>query len=298
MNNVTTQLLFLVGYTAVFALVCVAFWVWRIKRRGEKPPVEFKLLRGPGESLRRRMAKSDEELIFIVGGAALAPIIAGLGMLQLLVWLTPRLSLFYGLMVTAIPAGVVLFFAGRFIMRTFSRYRNDRLGYLGERAVGEALEPLIASGYRVFHDVPAVSGKFKFNIDHVTVGPNGVFAIETKTRRKGRARSGFVGHEVTYDGRQLVWPWGEETQALKNAEDRAWWLNDWLNKTVGLNVVAQPVLVLPGWYVVTKGVGPVVVVTSKLLAGAIRRVNKRVLSAEQIDLIARQLDLLCRNVED
>ena len=76
MNNVTTQLLFLVGYTAVFALVCVAFWVWRIKRRGEKPPVEFKLLRGPGESLRRRMAKSDEELIFIVGGAALAPIIA------------------------------------------------------------------------------------------------------------------------------------------------------------------------------------------------------------------------------
>ena len=298
MNDVPTHLIYLGSYIILFSIVCLGLWGWRIKRRGERPPVEFKLLRGPGESLRRRMARSDEELIFVIGGAALAPIVAGLGMLQLLVWLTPRLSLTYGLFVMAGPTLVVLFFAGRYIMRRFSRYRDDRLGYLGERAVGEAIEPLVSAGYRVFHDVPAVSGKFVFNVDHVAVGPNGVFAIETKTRRKGRARSGCEIHKVTYDGRQLIWPWGEEIQALKNAEDRAWWLNDWLNKMAGLNVVAQPVLVLPGWYVVPQGIGPVVVVNHKQLAGVISQGGKKVLSVAQIDLIARQLDTLCRDVED
>lgn len=64
------------------------------------------------------------------------------------------------------------------------------LRYLGERAVGEALFSLAAESYKIFHDVPAeVSGK-KFNVDHVAVGKNGLFAIETKTRRKGRARPG------------------------------------------------------------------------------------------------------------
>lgn len=298
MNDTTTHLLFLCGYFALFSFGCLGIWYWWIKRRGEKPPLEFKLLRGPGESLRRRMAKSEENHLLVVGAAALAPILAGLGTLQLLIWFTPRLPLVFRLAIMTVPTLVVLFFAGRYVIRQLARNRNDRLGYLGERAVGEALEPLVSAGYRLFHDVPAVSGKFVFNVDHVAVGPNGVFAVETKTRRKGRARAGFEIHKVAYDGKQLIWPWGEETQALKNAEDRAWWLNDWLNKMAGLNIVTQPVLALPGWYVVPQGTGPVIVVNHKQLAGAISQGRKQPLSAVQIDLIARQLDALCRDVED
>jgi hypothetical protein len=150
----------------------------------------------------------------------------------------------------------------------------------------------------VFHDIPAEAGGHKFNIDHVAVGTAGVFAIETKTRRKGRVPPGFEEHKVAYDGRQLIWPWGEDDFGLRNAEDRARWLTDWLNKMTGLGITAKPVLVLPGWYVVAKGIGTVTVLNQKQLAGAILRAQPGVLTGEQVDLIARQLDAVCRDVTD
>jgi hypothetical protein len=58
----------------------------------------------------------------------------------------------------------------------------------------------------------------------------------------------FDAHKVAYDGRQLIWPWGEDDFGLRNAEDRARWLTDWLNKMTGLGITAKPVLALPGWY--------------------------------------------------
>ena len=298
MNEVTTQLIFFGAYIVLFFAVIVGLWLWQIRRRGKKLPVDFKLRRGPGESLRRRMARSDEKMIFIISGAALAPILAGLGVLRLMVWFLPHLEPAYRSFVTAVPALVVLFFTGRYLGRRFAWYRNDRLAWLGERAVGETIEPLIMAGYHLFHDVPAVTGKFNFNVDHVAVGPNGVFALETETRRKGRTRSGLAADKVTYDGRQLIWPWAEESHALKNAQDRAWWLNDWLTMVAGLNVVAQPVLVLPGWEVVTTGPGPVLVVNQQQLAGAIGKCGNRILTVTQIELIARQLDQLCRDLEE
>ncbi|WP_438482661.1 hypothetical protein [Oleiharenicola lentus] len=124
------------------------------------------------------------------------------------------------------------------------------------------------------------------------------FAHAYKTRRKGRARPGFEAHKVTYDGRQLVWPWTEDSFGLQQAESRAGWLSEWVTKMTGITVPAKPLLVLPGWYVVPKGVGMVSVLNHKQLHGAITRTPGNVLNPSQIDLIARQLDNLCRDVED
>lgn len=298
MNSVATQLIVLCVYFFLFVIAVMGLWSWQIVRRKQRPPLAFKLLRSPGESLRRKVAKFDEQLIFVLLWAALAPIIVGLGVMQLLVRFTPRMNIVLALVIVVVPVLAILVFAARFVMKRLTAERNCRLGYLGERAVGEALTPLIAGGYRVFHDVPAEAGEMKFNVDHVVVGPNGVFAIETKTRRKGRAREGFEAHKVAYDGRQLIWPWAEDSFGLKNAEDRARWLTGWLNKMTGLGLAARPMLVLPGWYVVPKGIGPVLVVNEKMLFATISRGKERILSDEQIDLIARQLDLLCRDIED
>lgn len=64
-------------------------------------------------------------------------------------------------------------------------------GYRGERAVGQALRDLVPLGYRIIHDVETGFG----NIDHIVVGPTGVFAIETK-HWKGRfyPKSGRLMH--------------------------------------------------------------------------------------------------------
>lgn len=157
---------------------------------------------------------------------------------------------------------------------------------------------LADSGYRVYHDVPAEAGGARFKIDHVVLGPRGVFAIETKTRRKGRARSGYEAHKVGYDGEQLIWPWGEDESCLAKTRDRARWLGGCLNRMTGLGLSPVPVLVLPGWYVVLKGLGDVIVVNHKQLPGAILRQPGAGQTAEQISLIARQLDARCRDVKD
>jgi hypothetical protein len=62
---------------------------------------------------------------------------------------------------------------------TVARARNLVLGSRGEKVVADALEELRVLGYAVFHDIPGDG----FNIDHVLVGPRGVFVIETKARK-------------------------------------------------------------------------------------------------------------------
>lgn len=288
------------GYIGLYGIAVTAYSFWKIRQRKLRPPLEFKLLRGPGETLRRRMATFDENLPFGLLGAALFPfLVASPTYLWLVVFKPTTWPQFYAWLTTFCVCFLFgIWFSFRWAVRKIFRQRNDRLGYLGERAVGESVLSLPEAGYKVFHDVPADAGGHDFNVDHVAVGPAGVFAIETKTRRKGRARPGFEDHKVAYDGRQLIWPWGEDDFGLQNAENRARWLTDWLNKMTGLGLAAIPVLVFPGWYVAPKGMGPVIVVNHKQLAGTILRQPRGVLTGEQVELIARQLDAVCRDVED
>ena len=56
--------------------------------------------------------------------------------------------------------------------------RAWRVGERGERVVGEELEKLASKGWTVVHDVPV--GERGANIDHVVVGPGGVFTVNSK----------------------------------------------------------------------------------------------------------------------
>jgi hypothetical protein len=51
-------------------------------------------------------------------------------------------------------------------------------GAEGEEVVGKILEELAGDGWHVLHDVSFGRG----NIDHVVVGPGGIFTVETKSR--------------------------------------------------------------------------------------------------------------------
>jgi hypothetical protein len=287
-----------VVYFIIFVWTVGGIFLWRIKRRRERPPVPFKLLRGPGESLRRRIHKFDEDALLYFGGAAMVPLLTGLGVLGLLSWLTPHMPLSVGLTLVGAAVLTLTLVTGRWALRLMMRARDDMLGYLGERAVAEFLEPLRARGYRVFHDVPAEGALKDFNLDHVTIGPTGAAVIETKTRRKGRARPGMQDHVVTYDGKQLLWPWGEDRYGLDQANAEADWLRKWINERTGLEIPVKPILALPGWWVEVSGRGVVTVVNHKNVARAVEGNGPRLLSEQQIDLIARQLDDRCRDVEE
>jgi hypothetical protein len=64
-------------------------------------------------------------------------------------------------------------------------------GAEGEETVGAILEGLASDGWFVLHDVSLGRG----NIDHIVVGPAGIFSIETKSHR-GRVNVGHLDQRM------------------------------------------------------------------------------------------------------
>jgi len=287
-----------VVYILLFTSAVIGLAFLKIKRRKDRTPVEFKLLRGPGETLRKRLQGNDETFAACAVGAAMLPLVLGYFTLKLLIWIPVMVGTAVALPVLGLVIVVGMLVSGRWLMSGLMRYRSDALGYRGERYVAEQLEPLVASGYRVFHDVPAEGSRKKFNLDHVAVGPSGVSVIETKTYRKGRARKGFKDHEVTHDGRKLIWPWGESAEDLAQARNEAEWLASWIGQRLNIRTKVKAILALPGWWVNSSTCEPVNVVNAKSVVPAVERRDGPGLSTEQVDLIARQLETICRDVTD
>lgn len=196
----------------------------------------------------------------------------------------------------------VAFLACSFLMcraaLSVKRYANHRLGLLGEQVVGQILDRLSSDTIQVFHDMEIREpGGKPWNIDHIVVTPAGVFAIETKTRRKPRgiAPDGQQGHKVIFDGQQLRFPapMAADRHGLDQTQRNADWLSGKLTALNGCAVPVTPVLVLPGWWVDAKGKGPVSVLNPKGLRSFL---NGRVpvLSAERQRAITAQLEERCR----
>ena len=278
-------------------LITGIVFFWRTARKKDRPPEKFKLLRGPGETQRRRVQKTDENLFLYIFSGAFVPLVLAWVILLLAVHFSNMLRLILAalaVMVFVVATGFAMFA----LLRVLNRRRNDLLGHLGERAVAEHLEALRETGYRIFHDVPCEGRKKNFNIDHVVVGKTGVAAIEVKTRRKKKGRPGFEEHVVTYDGKQLVWPWGEDRCGIDQLRAEADWLRDFIAKRTGLHIEPKPILAFPGWWVTERTAGTFRVSSHKLLPAIIRDWKPQPLTPEQIDLISRQLDERSRDVED
>jgi hypothetical protein len=174
------------------ASVAAMIW-WQRRQRKTRLPFgdDMKLLRSPGETQLKHTLKFDEDFAMWAMIAAGVPAFLFLVMISVLGkvpgvlqwgWLGLTLMVFVGSFI-----GAARWFAAK------NRENSNRyLGYFGERIVAEHLEPLKLQGWRIFHDVPGISNGSSFNLDHIAVGPNGVFAIETKTRRNASCSDRFV----------------------------------------------------------------------------------------------------------
>lgn len=303
------MIFYFLSFGAVFLAIFAGLTFLELSARDKRRPfpTDEKLLREAGHSLRLKLAELDRSLtrqILVLILVGISPLMnlttwsAKTGSSGWLDWLT------FSVLILTIGLALVT------VIRYANRRRNTTLGLFGERIVAEHLEPLKLSGHRVFHDVPAgdppaVSAAAPFNLDHVVVGPSGVFAIETKTRRKGRTRVGFMAHEIIYDGRALAYPWGEDQYGLEQAARQSAWLAQFLQNQLGRPIPVQPLLVFPGWMIIRKGRGPVNVLNPKELPTAIERPAPSghtgfvvpALDPATIDLVARQLEARCRDVE-
>lgn len=142
--------------------------------------------------------------------------------------------------VYTVIAAAVGWYSGRKAYYHLRRARNQQLGAMGEVSVGQKLENLRSLGFQVLHDIPTGKG----NIDHVVVGPRGIFAVETKTLSKtSRAKVIYDGKTVTVDGR------APDRDPILQVQAEANWLKDFVARRANRKAAIQPVLLFPGWFV-------------------------------------------------
>jgi hypothetical protein len=122
------------------------------------------------------------------------------------------------------------------------RIKMLRLARDGERTVGQYLEGFREIGYRVLHDIVGDN----FNIDHLLIGPKGVFTIETKTMTKPTRGK----PEIDYDGTQiLVNGFKPDRDPVVQAKAQAHWIKELVKELTGKTITVRPAVVYPGWFV-------------------------------------------------
>ena len=258
------------------------------------PPIANNLLRSPGESLRREIEKMDEQVNDIFVWTFFGPALV----MTFFFVPTPGLKTATGssnfeIFVIAIIAIGFALLVWRLI-HLINRRRAYRLGFAGERAVGEELNRLMLEGCHVFHDVPM---ELYGNIDHVIVSRCGIFAVETKTVSKPRLRDGKAGYRVIFDGRFLRFPHRSDGSAVGQAEHQAKRLANFLSQAIGERVSAEGILALPGWMVERKARSNVKVVNPKEIEKIVLDKSSPTSTEELRKRVAYQLDQRCRDVE-
>jgi hypothetical protein len=171
------------------------------------------------------------------------------------------------------------------LAQIFREIRAVGRGIWGERYVGQVLEDSCRPrGYRVLHDLPSTNGDF--NVDHVLIGPEGVFAVETKHYARPTAGE----RKIVYDGQTLTIPGvTPEKDLLGQARGAAAYVRDVLRRTTGRDVRVRPVLIFAGWFVELRGRGPEVWVLNENHLPAWLDHEEPRLSPEDVALYAERL---------
>ncbi|MBM3464456.1 MAG: hypothetical protein FJX76_20360 [Armatimonadetes bacterium] len=177
-------------------------------------------------------------------------------------------------------------FAGILIVVKASDLISRRLdrtwgaGARGEERVGRCLADLESRGWAVFHDVE-VEG---WNIDHVAVGPTGVFTIETKSHA---GRISFDGQKLLRNNRPL------EKDFLKQAKGECMWLKAEL-ADAGHTGFVTPIVCFTRAFVVASPItaGTVRVVPLKWLPQTLTHGKARYQAAE-LDTLQAAVRAIC-----
>lgn len=288
----------MIGLFAPFVALCLAMWLHERHREVSKSsPQQEKLLRPPGYSSAAKLDAILDQIVTRIILALGAGAMAGLSVQGL----ADVLSQFGPCWLLLIPGAVFVLLAGACawltadLLRRLRDAENWRLGLRGEQAVAEKLAEVAECGYRAYHDI---QGDGNWNIDHVVVGVQGVFAIETKTRRKPRGqRSGQARYRTTLDGQIVRFPNGSDKKAVPQVLANARWLADYLRKKTGEPVFVEPLIAIPGWWVDGSGQeSPVKAMNATYLMGYLRG-RPATLDRAQVTRIKTALEEKCRTLE-
>lgn len=246
----------------ILALVgAMAVGVWWMRRDRRRDPLTSELLRLPGASVAAQVDSIGESLF----SNFLAALFAGVAILLMVLLRRIRadtIAFDWIDAITCLPVLLYCLWVTYKTLRLMAQLRQNKAGLRAELATAQEIGAVLAGNNRMFHDVQAGT----FNIDHVVVSLSGVFAVETKSRRKPPAGGGADKVKVRYDGKALSFPGWSETEPIVQAERQAKWLAAYLRKATGESFPVTPVLALPGWFVEN---------TARISEGMVRVINPK-----------------------
>ncbi len=200
-------------------------------RRNKKQSPIPAVRRTAGQSLREEWDRLiNDNLPFVVFGPCMLWLVWLTQWLQVSTKVEPQPQFWLAFAIITTGAAAIRFLRMRECARWLVR------GERGELKVAEVLEELRAAEYQVFHDLC----RDGFNIDHVVVGPAGVFVIETKFR-SGRGDIEFRNGEGLFIGGVP-----DERDSLKQARANAADVNRLIKENCGLNCSVSPLVVFVG----------------------------------------------------
>jgi hypothetical protein len=194
-----------------------------------------------------------------------APLVAAAGLLVQV--LATQVGLPHDRLIGLAVAAVV---AWRLRFRPSEQARSWQRGVRGERRTARLLDRLTGDGYVVFHDL-AVPGSTSANVDHLVIGPTGVFVIDTKQW------TGSVHQRA--DG--LAW---HNHYPLDRTLERVRWEAEAVGRLLGTRI--HPLVCVHGAHVQGDGLHAqgVAIVPAHLLRSALG--YDRVLSDAEVELLA------------
>jgi hypothetical protein len=285
----------------------------RRERRRERPPQSEKILRPAGYFLQQQLSDLWDQLMYVVVQTFAAGVVTGITVVTFYPLIAALAKGGFSLaQILASPKSYVVYCAALvgiggtlWTVRGFllvSKYYEDmrkrRFGLRGEQAVAEKLmDPeLAAAGYVAFHDMPCEKGKVKWNVDHVVVGPGGVFVLETKARWKRDGTGKADANKALFDGLSLTLGGWTDREVVEQVQRNAEWVRGLIREYAPEGILVQPVIVVPGWYVESLGNYPVKAMNAKYLVGYLAG-SKPVHEAKELRGVVKKLDELCRDLE-
>ena len=252
------------------------------KKPIKRSPLKAPALRNPGQSLDeeiRRLLVEDFTYYLFMAGVFFVIVLT-----ECFRWLnnSPPSPILYALF-----AAPVTIYAGRKAFLAKRKIRDLKQGREGEKAVGQYLDKLREEGYQIFHDIVAQG----FNLDHVLVGPSGVYAIETKTISKPPKGETVV----QYDGVKVaVAGFEPDRNPVQQVKASASWLQELIEESTGKKFKVRPVILYPGWFVANKSKGAEVWVLNPKAFPAFLKNRNATMSSEDAYLVSYHLSRYVR----
>jgi len=130
------------------------------------------------------------------------------------------------------------------------------------------------------------------------VGPGGIFVVETKTKPRRKPTRPQPDHEVHFNGQTLHFPWCYDYKATQQAIRNTEWVQRFIEGFGPKAIKAQPIIVVPGWFVKVDGDYEVKAMNAKYLASNFIPSLPKRFSPDDLKPIVRRLKPIVRRFDE